>query len=428
MIRTANLTGPVSRAAGGLYESVRRLVQELEKNRLEVSVLGTFDQFTEGDIAAWDPVLVRAFKALGPQQFGYSPEYDKFLKLYKPELLHTHGIWIYSSMATLNYSKRSGTPYMISPHGMLDPWAVRNSRWKKIPAYWLYERAHLHRASVLRALCESEAESFRKFGLKNPLAIIPNGIDLIDLSEASVEGRGTRASVENGGRKTLLFLGRIHPKKGLPNLIRAFKKALDSRPSTLDFPWQLVIAGWDQGGHEAELIQLCEELGLKSAVTDSEQRPGQLKLKVEGERRALDARHSSLDSAVLFFGPAFGKDKEDLLRNADAFILPSFSEGLPMSVLEGWSYGLPVVMTPECNLPEGFVVDAAIRIETSAESIAEGLGTLFSMNDADLISMGQRGRELVKERFTWQTVAAQMSEVYDWMLRGGSAPECVVKG
>jgi len=415
MIRTANLTGPVSRAAGGLYESVRRLVQELEKNRLEVSVLGTFDQFTESDIAAWDPVLVRAFKALGPRQFGYSPEYNKFLKLYKPELLHTHGIWIYSSMATLSYSRRSGVPYMISPHGMLDPWAVRNSRWKKIPAYWLFERAHLHGAFVLRALCESEAESFRKFGLKKPIAIIPNGIDLIDLSEASVEGRGTRASVENGGRKTLLFLGRIHPKKGLPNLIRGFKKALDSRPSTLDFPWQLVIAGWDQGGHEAELIQLCEELGLRFESRGP---------RVEGRGSRVEGQQS--EAEVVFWGAAFGKDKEDLLRNADAFILPSFSEGLPMSVLEGWSYGLPVVMTPECNLPEGFVADAAIRIETSAESIAEGLGTLFSMNDADLISMGQRGRELVKERFTWHTVAAQMSEVYDWMLRGGSAPECVV--
>ena len=173
-------------------------------------------------------------------------------------------------------------------------------------------------------------------------------------------------------------------------------------------------------------MELCEELGLRSAVTDAEQRPGQLKLKVEGERRALDARHSSLDSAVLFFGAAFGKDKEDLLCSADAFILPSLSEGLPMSVLEAWAYGLPVVMTPECNLPEGFIADAAIRIETSAESIAEGLRTLFSMNDSDLISMGQRGRALVTERFTWQAVAERMKQAYDWMLGGGVPPSSVI--
>jgi poly(glycerol-phosphate) alpha-glucosyltransferase len=97
-----------------------------------------------------------------------------------------------------------------------------------------------------------------------------------------------------------------------------------------------------------------------------------------------------------------------------------------MSVLEAWSYGLPVVMTPECNLPEGFAADAAIRIDTSAESIAEGLSTLFSMNDADLMTMGAKGRGLVEERFTWKSVAAQMREVYDWMLGGGVAPSSVI--
>jgi poly(glycerol-phosphate) alpha-glucosyltransferase len=174
------------------------------------------------------------------------------------------------------------------------------------------------------------------------------------------------------------------------------------------------------------LIQLCEELELKSG-----------KWKDEGERRAFDfagpavashslRRPSTLDSDVIFWGAAFGKEKEDLLRSADAFVLPSFSEGLPMSVLEGWSYGLPVVMTPECNLPEGFAADAAIRIETSVESIAEGLGTLFSMNDADLMTMGAKGRGLVEERFTWKSVASQMREVYDWMLGGGVAPSSVI--
>ena len=97
-----------------------------------------------------------------------------------------------------------------------------------------------------------------------------------------------------------------------------------------------------------------------------------------------------------------------------------------MSVLEAWAYGLPVVMTPECNLPEGFIADAAIRIETSAESIAEGLRTLFSMNDSDLISMGQRGRALVTERFTWQAVAERMKQAYDWMLGGGVPPSSVI--
>jgi poly(glycerol-phosphate) alpha-glucosyltransferase len=98
-----------------------------------------------------------------------------------------------------------------------------------------------------------------------------------------------------------------------------------------------------------------------------------------------------------------------------------------MSVLEAWSYRMPVVMTPECNLPEGFAADAAIRIETGVESITQGLYSLFSMSSSDLQAMGAKGRALVEERFTWKTVAAQMREVYDWMLGGGTTPSSVVK-
>ncbi len=421
MIRTANLTGPVSRAAGGLYESVRRLVQELQDTGLEVSVLGAFDKFTQDDIPAWDPVTVRAFRSIGPTQFGYSPGYLEFLRLYRPQILHTHGIWIYSSLATHSYAVRHRVPYMVSPHGMLDPWAVRNSRWKKTAAYWLYERVHLRDASVMRALCESEAEAFRKFGLKNPIAIIPNGVDLPEDEFTKLETRRNGCAATAGSanlkpeaeaKKTLLFLGRIHPKKGLPNLIRAFAAKLKDQCGSLkqDAPWQLVIAGWDQGGHEAELVRLCKELGLSFSHKMPESDPSSA---------------SSFQPAVLFFGPAFGDDKKLLLHSAHAFILPSFSEGLPMSVLEAWSYYLPVLITPECNLPEGFAADAAIRIGTDTESIAQGLDTLFSMAASDLQSMGSNGRTLVEEKFTWKSVAARMREVYDCMLNHSPMTECL---
>ena len=401
MIRTANLTGPVSRAAGGLYESVRRLAQELQLTGLEVAVLGSFDEFTQGDIAAWDPVTVRAFRPVGPTQFAYSPGYSEFLNLYRPQILHSHGIWIYSSIATHSYAMRARTPYMISPHGMLDPWAVRNSYWKKWIARHCYENAHLRDARCLRALCESEALAFRKFGLKNPIAVIPNGIDLPE----EKKGESLKVNGESG-KRTLLFLGRIHPKKGLPNALRAFAERAKAKSGRLkqECPWQLVIAGWDQGGHEAELMELCEELDLR----------------VESRESRVESHLSG--SEVIFYGPAFGDEKKSLLRNADAFILPSFSEGLPMSVLEAWANGLPVVMTPECNLPEGYVANAAIRVETGVESIAQGLDSLFSMSDGDLNEMGVKGKELVRQKFTWQTVAEEVKQIYDWMLDGGTPP------
>ncbi len=413
----------VSRSDGGIFEAECALQRELHLGQgVQVDVVGMEDRFSSEDASRWLPLKPKAVKVKGPGAFGYSPDLLPALNP-KADLLYAATLWKYPSWAALQWAERTGKPMMVAPHGSLDAWALRNAAWKKRIAAALFKNRQLNKAACLRALCQSEADAFRAYGLTQPIAIIPNGVEIPEGDLKKPEAGNLKP--ETGGRKTLLFLGRIHPKKGLPNFIRAFAQSRGSRVEGRE-PWQLVIAGWDQGGHEAELIQLCEELGLKSAVTDAEQRPGQLKLKIEGERRALDARHSSLDSAVLFFGPAFGRDKEDLLRNVDAFVLPSFSEGLPMSVLEGWSYGLPVVMTPECNLPEGFAADAAIRIETSAESIAEGLSTLFSMNDADLMTMGAKGRGLVEERFTWKSVAAQMREVYDWMLGGGVAPSSVI--
>ena len=424
MIRSVNITTSISRNAGGLFSSVRRLVQELALMPMDISVLGTSDEFTAQDIKEWDPVLVYPVKARGYQQFGYSSRYKHFLEFYHPDILHTHGLWNYSSIATHSYATSAKTPYMISPHGMVDPWAIRNSYWKKVLAYHLYERAHLHDASCMRALCESEAESFRKYGLKNPIAIIPNGIDLPEMPESRDEGRGSRGKGENGIKK-LLFLGRVHPKKGLVNALKAFAESRGSRvEGRRHEKWQFVIAGWDQGGHEAELMKLCEELGLSFS------HKMQMSHKEEGKEQSVESRESSVErqwseTDVLFHGPAFGEEKDALLRGANAFILSSFSEGLPMSVLEAWAYGLPVLMTPECNLPEGFAADAALKIETDVESIAQGVDTFFSMSDADLNTMGARGRRLVEERFTWKTVAAQMAGVYEWMMGGGETPACV---
>ncbi len=417
----------LSRVDGGIFEAECALQRELFLGqRVQVDVVGLEDQFTAQDASRWLPLKSRAVRVSGPASLGYAPDLLAALDP-KADLLYAATLWKYPSWAALKWAERTGKPMMVAPHGSLDPWALSNAAWKKRIAAALFKNRQLHKASCIRALCRSEAEAIREYGLTQPIAIIPNGVDLPEADpELGVRrwemGDGPQPSTLDARRSTpqaLLFLGRIHPKKGLPNLIRGFKKALDARPSTLDPTWQLVIAGWDQGGHEGELMQLCQELGLRFSHKMHKNHKGT-------ESEALDPRLSTLDSEVVFHGAAFGREKEELLRSADAFILPSFSEGLPMSVLEAWSYGLPVVMTPECNLPEGFAADAAIRIGTGTESIAEGLDTLFSMNDSDLKAMGVKGTALVRERFTWKTVAAQMREVYDWMLGGGEAPVSVI--
>jgi poly(glycerol-phosphate) alpha-glucosyltransferase len=191
----------------------------------------------------------------------------------------------------------------------------------------------------------------------------------------------------------LLYLGRLHPKKNLANLIRAWKATPNSQPSTLN-SWVLAIAGWDQGGYEAALRQLTADLGLLTSV--------------------------------IFLGPKFGADKDACYQACDAFVLPSLSEGQPFVVLEAWSHARPVLMTPECNLPDGFQKPAAIRMNTTVEGVAEGLEMLFAMDEAALREMGRRGRDLVIANFSWSQSAAQMFAVYNWMLGRSAAPDCVL--
>src|SRR5262249_862312 len=130
-------------------------------------------------------------------------------------------------------------------------------------------------------------------------------------------------------------------------------------------------------------------------------------------------------SSVRFVGPKFGAEKDSLLRSVAAFVLPSFSEGLPVSVLEAWAYGLPVAMTSHCNLPQGFAVGAAVCIHTTAPSIACGLVDVMAMTDEERSVMGMRGRRLVEEQFSWASHAEQMYSVYSWMSRCGARPGCV---
>ena len=410
MINTANLVASVSRKAGGLHESVRRLVQCLTARAVGVQVLTLEDEFTHADLAVWRPVKVEVFPRVWPASFGYSPRFLPTLNRLHPDLTHTHGIWQYPSIATAVYCHRNRVPYMISPHGMLDPWAVQHHRWKKILAYAIYESNHVRGARCLRALCESEARSIRQMGLKNPIAIIPNGIDLPALQPpASDLLLPPWHNVIAPGRKVLLFLSRIHPKKGLVNLLRAWKSAPRNSPSPDHASsWVLAIAGWDQGGHEAELKRLATELGIPWADT----------------RQKAVSPSSILHPlpSLLFLGPQFNDAKAACYARCDAFILPSFSEGLPMVVLEAWAYAKPVVITPECNLPEGFAASAALKIETDVESLTHGLTGLFRLSPADLRALGANGQRLVREQFTWDSIAGQLKATYEWMLGGGARP------
>ena len=295
---------------------------------------------------------------------------------------------MYTSVATHRWAQRRGKPYVVTPNGMLEPWALRNSKWKKRFARLFYEDSMLRGAACLQANTTKELNDIRTYGLTNPVAIISNGINLpADKEQREVEGRTSEGARPSS--KVLLFLARIHPKKGLAELIEGWRISPARRNG-----WMLEIAGWTDGKHEAQLRAHCERLELCSSVS--------------------------------WVGPQYGLDLANAYKRASAFILPSLSEGLPMAVLAAWAYGKPVLMTPHCNLPEGFAAEAALKIDPDPDSIAEGITRIVEMPGEELAAMGRRGRRLVEEKFTWPKVAADMKAVYDWVLGNRPKPECVV--
>ena len=379
-MRVGFLVSSVSRKAGGLFQSVRGLAKAVASTNADVRVFGIRDEQSAVDVQEWQPLSVQTFRPR-LRVWGYSNELVPAMLDADLDVLSVHGLWKYCSVGSHGWHRQTGRPYVVHPHGMLEPWAVQNAMWKKRVAGVLYENQHLRKAACLRALSEAEAQSIRSYGLRNPICVIPNGIDLPDLRESN-------AKTQPANRKTLLYLGRLHPKKNIANLIRAWKEIFNSQRGSGD-PWVLAIAGWDEGGYESELKSIA------------------------------------VGASVVFLGPQFGADKSECYRTSDAFILPSLSEGLPMAVLEAWSYAKPVLMTAECNLTEGFEADAALRIGTTPEEIAAGLKVLIEMSDNDRSQMGNRGRALVATRFSWPRIGEQMRAVYEWMLGGGAAAgEC----
>lgn len=403
------LSFSLSRGAGGILEVECSLAHELKTQGSRVHAVGLEDSDWPQDQHRWTGIPSTVFPVVGLRVFGFAPGMGSYVMNARYDVLHLHSLWTYPSLVALGQKR----PYVVSPNGMLDPWARNNSGWKKKLAACLYENRMLRGASCLIANTIKEMQDMRSFGLRNPVAIISNGVVLPDPTFSKTER-------ENPSRKNvLLYLGRIHPKKGLESALKAWAEIQHSKSNIQhSADWQFVIAGWNQGGHVEELEQACRDLSVPFANVPIEEL-------VCGPAPT---------TPVVFTGIAYGDLKARLMRMAAAFILPSFSEGLPMAVLDAWSYNLPVLMTPDCNLPEGINAGAAILLgkpgtlsttENLPAAIESGCLALLSMSDAERTAMGFRGRRLVEERFTWSKVAEKMITVYRWVLGGGPRPDCV---
>jgi len=360
-----------SRFAGGIFESVKGLALAMIANGEDVIVLSGGDDWSELDRPTWAEAAPKLTMLSGFAAGVLGQALTKALLDHKPDLVHVHGVWGVAARATAAWMQRTGGAVVVSPHGMLDPWALRRSWWKKKLSRSLWEGRLLRRARFIHALNPAEAEAIAAGGWRAPIVTIANGVTLP--SHPAPLRRPY-------GKRSLLFVGRLHPKKGLAPLIEAWA----ATPPAVRKGWILRIAGWDEIGLLASLESLAKNLMIEDDVE--------------------------------FIGPVFGAEKEAAFQSASAFILPSFSEGMPLAVLEAWSYGLPVFMTAACNLPKGFDVGAAFEIGVSPETIMPVLTSVLTDTPV-LEAAGQAGRALVERNHVWSVIARDMRAAYTGALQ-----------
>lgn len=386
-LRIALLHRVASRFDGGIYFAQTGLLPHLGTiagASAEFRVFAGSEGLAGTNHEEWRPATVEAFPMAGPRSFGFASGLGAALEAYDPHVLHVHGLWRYCGWIALRHHRRFGTPMIVSPHGMLDTGALRISPAKKAIAGALFQNAQLRRSAAVHCLNRAEAEAVRAYGIAAPCAIIPNGVELPSAAKVS----SPPWTPNPARRRVLLFMGRIHPKKGLLPLLHAWG-SFQAEGSVAD-SWRLVIAGWDEGQHTAELQKEVARLNLGESVE--------------------------------FTGPLWNESKQAALEHCEAFVLPSSSEGLPVAVLEAWSHCKPALLTAACNLPEGAAAGAAWEMQPSSESIAAALERMAKAPEAELQRMGNAGRMLVESRFTWSRIAAEMWQVYQALHRREPLP------
>jgi glycosyltransferase involved in cell wall biosynthesis len=358
---------------GGPAFSVSRLAAALEEAGAEVGL------WARDQSAAVSPLL-----PAGSSVRRIVGTESEALDLFgEPDILHDNGIWLLHNHRLATLAEKHGIPRVISTRGMLEPWALGHKRFKKKLAWWLYQRRDLRQACCHITTGETEAENLQRLGLGVPIATVPNGVDVAEARLGGVDLE-TEVTVQNGRRRTALFLGRIYPIKGLPMLIEAWARV---RPHG----WLLRIAGPDEAGHQKQVERAVSAAGLGEVVS--------------------------------FTGPVEPEMKKDAFLDANLFVLPTYSESFGMVVAEALAHSVPVlttVATPWSILQErgcGWCVDA------TADGIAEGLREATSLDAEALRAMGTKGRALVAAEFSWKRVGDLMLSTYDQVLARSSRSE-----
>jgi len=296
------------------------------------------------------------------------------------DVFHGNGIWQMPVHQMSVFAREKKVPYIISPRGMLEPWSLSQKRIKKKLAMFLYQRQDLALAACIHATSKMEATNIRNLGFKNPIAVIPNGIVI----EPFLERLGVK-----GDKKKVLFLSRIHPKKGIELLLEAWSKVDHSVRSS----WFVEIIG---NGDKGYVNQLKEQIV-----------------------------NSNLQHEISLLGPQFGEEKQNSFLSADLFVLPTYSENFGLVVAEAMAYGLPVITTKGTPWQELEDFNAGWWIDIGVEPLVNALSSAMTMKSEELVAMGDKGRMLVERNYNIDVVSKQMVDLYKWVLKKGDKPDFV---
>jgi glycosyltransferase involved in cell wall biosynthesis len=385
MIRRLALALPtISPLGGGVAEAARLHLAALAPAGFEAISVHTLDPSMEKvDPGQWTAAKLHLHRFYGPKSFSFAPGMLMSLLAEKPDLVHVHGVWQFQCAAVHAWSMLTGKPYIVSPHGMLEPWIRARSARLKGAVSTLYQDRFLRNAAGFHLLTDKEAGDVAEFATGQPARIVRNFAQPF----ASDGAKPSWWKPEYDGRAIYLFLGRIHEKKGCMELMDAWAR-LSAEDANFRDRSALVFCGWNDGiaGFEARAEQLGQEFGN-----------------------------------VLFAGPQYGPDKQRSMAVARYFLLPSKSEGLPMAVLEAWAAGIPAILTPECNLAIGFERGAAFLSGFTPETIYPALKAAHALPADQWQAASAQARELVAQEFSEASVRLGLLDLYqaatDWRAR-----------
>ena len=294
------------------------------------------------------------------------------------DLVHVHEPWHYPGFIAFRIARKHGIPYVLSPRGALQEHYLRQKALKKRMYRMVIQDRILKFADAIHALTNAEMASIAKLGYKSSIFVAPNGIDPSPFERSPDTSAFSAAYPELVGKRVILFLGRLYSQKGLDVLARSYANLSHEFEDTA-----LLVAGPNEDGTREKMESI-----LKT---------------------------SPASGSTVFTGLLTGQDKLAALACADLFVLPSHSEGFSMAILEALAAGLPVVISRQCNFPEVSERDAGFVVEPNDAAVTEAIRTLLS-DDQLRTRMGCNARNLVREKYTWDAIAASMAGLYQRLV------------